>query len=89
MYAHKLKAGDRVRITKLPPAWSLPDWHVPKDTIAVYQALIGRQRPIRIREVDRYGQYWFTCVLYRKQRREVHSMTLDDACWVQVKKRNK
>lgn len=84
-----LKVGDRVRITELPPDWSQPDWHVPKDTIAVYKAIIDRQRPIRINEVDEHGLCWFSCVFYRKQRREVHSMTLDDGCWVKVKKRNK
>jgi len=72
-----------------PPAAGLgaSDWHVPRDTRAVYRLLM-RRRPLVIAVVDERGYPWIWCrIRARDGRIHHHSLIIDDGCWVRVKSR--
>jgi len=84
--AQTLKIGDRVRVVRLPPVWSTPGWHVPRSTREIYRLMISRRRPVRIYEVDFTGAWVHLQVRTKRGRLEHHDLTLDDGCWVKVRR---
>lgn len=89
MRPHTLRVGDRVQVVRLPPMWSSPGFRVPADTRRVYDLMISRRRPVRIKEVDDIGAWVHLCVPDHRGRIIRHYITLDDGCWVRVPPRKR
>jgi len=81
----RLKAGDRVRVVRLPPIWLTPGYVVPASTVRVFRWLIARKREVRISNVDEHGSPWHWWRTKTKSGRTGwEGVALDDGCWVRV-----
>lgn len=53
-----LRAGDRVRIVRMPDWSSAPGYSSPKETIALYWILVRERAILTIDNTDEYGKPW-------------------------------
>ena len=89
MKSRDLRIGDTVRIIGVPGE-GIPDYFIHRETVRVYKKLTARMRPVRIREIDEYGQPWFWCRFRRKNGTfELHALAImdTDTNWELVKRR--
>ncbi len=89
MNVNELRVGDRIRITGVPGE-GIPGYGIQPETVRVYKKLLARNRPVRIYEINEYGQPWFQCKFKRRNGIwEEHTLAIfdDDTNWVPVKKR--
>jgi hypothetical protein len=87
----KLKIGDRIRIIGIPKGQMF------KETREVFRKLAARKQPLRICEIDEYGQPWYRCRLRilrspgqaNRCKWEEHSLAImeGDDNWIKVKPR--
>jgi hypothetical protein len=84
-----LKIGDRVRIVAVPGD-GVPGYFMQSSTKRVFKKLIARNRPVRIFQIDEYGQPWYQCRFKRQNGDfEVHWLGILDGedNWVPVRTR--
>lgn len=83
----KLKIGDRIRLTEMPPEFLREGSYLHPDTKRVYKKLIARNRPLRICQV-RDGGPWIHCRFRRKNGRwEYHWLLFNHGGIVRVSRR--
>lgn len=90
MNINDLQIGDKVRIVAVPGE-GIDNYNLQKETRAVYKKIISRNAPVRINEIDEWGNRWYSVRFKRYGRIEHHflNITQDDTNWVKVKKRKK
>ncbi len=84
-----LKVGDQVRILGVPNQ-DVPNYTIFPETVAAFEALVARRRPVRISEIDEDGTPWYNFRLKAADGTwEYHFMSVaeDDNNWRVVKKR--
>ncbi len=83
----KLKVGDRIRLTEMPPEFLREGCYLHPDTKRVYKKLVARKRPLRIYKV-RDGGPWIHCRFRRKNGRlEYHWLLFNHGGIVRVSRR--
>lgn len=86
----RLRVGDGIRIVRMPWDASAPGYFFAPETRRLYKKLIARGRPLRVYEIDEYGQPWIRCRFRRKDGRwEHHLLAIKDDNWVRVKHRRR
>jgi hypothetical protein len=83
-----LKVGDLVRFIALPEAWSRPDYHVHRESVAFMKELIRRSWPSRVCAIDEYGYPWIRARV--RQRGVIHHhhwLITESTGWRRVNRR--
>lgn len=83
-----LRMGDRIRFLLMPPAFSRPNYHVPRETLALYELLISTGEPLEIDDFLDDGSPIGGYIDGRKADNPVfHGLLIDDTdegCWERV-----
>lgn len=66
MLWEELEVGDLIILVTLPSEFHTPGYYIHKDTLRVYKAILGRNKPLKIKEIDENGIPW---VEFREKRR--------------------
>lgn len=84
----KLKIGDRVRFVSLPEEWSRPNYTLHKECLAFMKAMIRRDFPSRVYQIDEFGIPWIAARMFRRRRWEYHTWGIFESTgWRLVKPR--
>jgi hypothetical protein len=85
-----LRAGDRIRLVRMPSEFGRPGYQLHRSTRRVYERLIERRRPLRVYEVDEWGLPWIAC-RFRQQDGSwaYHFLAFNHDGWVRVKSRTR
>jgi hypothetical protein len=84
----KLKVGDKIRFTEIPPEFLQKGYYIHHDTMRVYKKLLARNRSLRVYKIDEYGSPWIQCRFPLKDGRwERHHLVVDHGGFVLVKSR--
>ena len=88
--AVRIRAGDFIRIVRLPGAFDEPGYRVHPDTRRVFRRLLRRGRPLRVFDVDRQGLPWVRCQFRGRDGRWIyHSLAVEPDAWVKVRKQKR
>jgi len=82
-----LKVGDRILITSVPIGVGTPNYHIDPDTLRVFNKLVKRDSPVRIRHIDEWGEPWYRCRFKKKNGKfEWHDLAVakDDKNWRRI-----
>ena len=88
-----LKVGDKIRIVAIPGfdenGKKIKGYTIYGETITAYKKLIARKRPVRIYEIDEWGNPWFQFRFKERDEWHTHIMAIfkEDDNWVRVKTR--
>jgi hypothetical protein len=83
-----LRVGDRIRFVAMPSGYSEENCH--PETLAAYQLLIERRRPVRVAFLDETKRPWIRFrVLASDGRWDHHSLLINHDGWVPVKPRKR
>lgn len=72
-----LQVGDLVLLVTLPPEFHTPGYYIHKDTLRVYKLILGRNKPLRIKEVDEDGIPWVEVREKRRGKTFYHSLAFN------------
>jgi hypothetical protein len=91
MKTNQLRVGDWVMVTGVPGE-GIANYRIHRETARVFKKLIARKRPVRIREIDEFGQPWYECRFRKPDGTfELHSLGIlrGEDNWVRVNRRTK
>jgi len=83
-----LKIGDFVKLVVLPPEFHQPGFYIHKDTLRVYKLILGRNKPLRIKEI-KDGIPWTEIREKRAGRTYYHCLALNHDGLKLVEKRTR
>ena len=84
----KLRVGDKVRITEIPPEFLHRGYTICTETMRVYKRLVARRRPVRVAFIDEWGSPWIKCRFRLKDGRwERHNLSINHSGLVLVQPR--
>jgi hypothetical protein len=61
----------------LPSEFHSEDYHIHRDTLRVYKAILGRNKPLKIKEIDEDGIPWVEFREKRRGKNLIHSLAFN------------